>query len=101
MIDSIFQCLDFCLRRNELLNFRLILMEIIKLKTMFQDNLRAGKLESPEEAEIQNKTHWILTYLVYEIKTSGFLEVDGQCITEKKCGFYYGCDWKSIYKYLI
>lgn len=31
---------------------------------MFQDDLRAGKLESPEETDIRNKTHWILTDLV-------------------------------------
>ena len=64
MIVSIFQCLDFYLRRNKLQNFRMIFKEIIQLKTMFQDYLRAGKLESPKEADIRNKTHWILTDLV-------------------------------------
>ena len=64
MIDSIFQCLDFYLRRNKLQNLKMIFKEIIQLKTMFQDNLRAGKLKSPEETDIQNKTHQILAYLV-------------------------------------
>ena len=64
MIDSIFHCLDIYVRRNKLQNFRMIFKEIIQLKTMFQDYLRAGKLESPKEADIRNKTHWILTDLV-------------------------------------
>lgn len=64
MIDSIFQCLDIYVRRNKLQNFRMIFKEIIQLKTMFQDYLRAGKLESPKEADIRNKTHLILTDLV-------------------------------------
>lgn len=47
---------------------RMILKEIIKMKTMFLDSTRVDLLKSSWKTDIRNKTHWILIYLVLERK---------------------------------
>ena len=51
---------------------RMILKEIIKMKTMFLDSTRVDLLKSSWKTDIRNKAQWILIYLVVERKPADF-----------------------------